>query len=652
MSTTTAGFRKPTQAPPIFIGTAESILEDTKKLIAESKDKEDKLVGDVKPEDATFQNTVNVLAQDENYMSLSSHILAFYQAVSGKKELRDASSKAEELIEEFTIESSMREDIYKLVESAYQKKEKLDPESQRYIQKIRKEYIRNGLNIEAGPKRDRFKEIKLRLSQLTIAFQKTMNEEDGGVWFTREDLDGVPKDVVNDLQSGEGENDKKLKVTFQYPHLLPVLKNGKVPSTRKKLYMENENKCGSNVPLFAEAIVLRDEAARLLGYENHAAFQIEDKMAKTPAKVNEFLNDLVTRLAPGGNKELEILKEIKKNDVATRGLQNDGGYFLWDHRYYSTLQLEKDYQIDQEKLSEYFPLKNTLNKMLQIFEKLLGLKFVEITGSDRDTISPTGKGEDIVWHEDVQMFAVWNSDTEGNDFVGYLYTDLHPRTGKYGHAANFNLQPGWLMENGTVRRPATALVCNFSKPTPKKPSLLKHDEVVTLFHELGHGIHDLVGKTRYSRFHGTSVVQDFVEAPSQMLENWCWTPSQIKFLSQHYSTLSDAYKNEWLESSGSKDNTPPPETLPDSLIESLVNTRHVNEAIATLRQLHFGVFDMKVHTPASHADIQRLNPSLLWGQVRHEIIPIDGPDVSDGFPLDWAHGQATFGHLMGGYDAG
>ena len=648
----TPTFQKPTQAPPLFIATVDSILKDTKELIAASKALEDKLVAGVKPEDATFENVINVIAQDENHLSLSAHILVFYQAVSSQKDLRDASTKADEQLDEYGIESSMREDIYRLVESASQKKEELDPESHRFVQKLRKQYIKNGLNIDAGPKRDRFKEIKLRLSQLGISFQKTLNEEDGAIWVTREELDGTPEDVIGDLVKGEGENEGKLRLTFKYPHLFPVMKYAKNPVTRKKLYMENENKAISNVALFKETIVLRDEAARLLGYANHAAFRIEDKMAKTPKHVEEFLGDLRTRLTPQSLKELEVLKELKKQDLSNKGEKIDGHYFAWDHRYYSTIQLEKDYQVEQQKLAEYFPLQTTLRKMLQIFEKLLGLKFVEVKGADRDAISPTSKGDDIVWHEDVQLFTVWNAEQEGGDFVGYLYTDMHPRLGKYSHAANFNIQPGWRMENGTIRRPATALVCNFSKPTAKKPSLLKHDEVVTLFHELGHGIHDLVSKTKYSRFHGTSVVQDFVEAPSQMLENWCWTPSQLQFLSQHYSHISESYLDAWKETAGSNADHQPPETLPDTLIQSLIKTRHVNEALSTLRQLHFGVYDMKVHTPSSHQEIEDLKPSLLWGQLRHDLIPIDGPEESDGAPVDWGNGESTFGHLMGGYDAG
>lgn len=152
--------------------------------------------------------------------------------------------------------------------------------------------------------------------------------------------------------------------------------------------------------------------------------------------------------------------------------------------FYDTLMLEKEFSLDQEAIAEYFPLETTIRGMLQIFEELFGLVFVQITGAERDAISETGKGEDIVWHPDVQVFSVWDDEGEGSGFVGYLYLDLHPRDGKYGHAANFNLQPGYIDADGTKRYPATALVCNFSKPTKTKPSLLKHDEVVTLFHEV------------------------------------------------------------------------------------------------------------------------------------------------------------------------
>ncbi|KAL5341886.1 peptidase family M3-domain-containing protein [Aspergillus crustosus] len=643
--------RRPPQAPPLFTATAESLLSDAKRLIETSRKVQDGVVGTSAPESANFASVLKPLAHNDNVMALESNILGFYQAVSTQQELRDASSKAEELMDDFLIESSMREDIFKLVDAVLKKNESLDPESRRLLEKEHQDFVRNGLNLPAGPLRDRYKEIKKRLSLLGIEFQKNLNEEAGGIWFTPEELEGVPEDVVAGLQKGEGEHEGKLWLTFKYPDLFPTVKYAKNPETRKQVSIQNENKCNQNIPLFREAVILRDEAARLLGYPNHAAFRIEDKMAKTPQIVDDFLSALRTRLVDGGRKELDQLLELKKSDLESRGEAFDGGYYLWDHRFYDRLMLEKDYSLDQQLIAEYFPLQNTINGMLRIFEELFGLVFVEVSGEDRDHIATTNKGDDIVWHEDVQLFSVWNDEGEGGDFVGYLYLDLFPRAGKYGHAANFNLQPGYIDAEGNRRYPATALVCNFTKPTPSKPSLLKHDEVVTLFHELGHGIHNLVSKTTYSRFHGTRTARDFVEAPSQMLENWCWTPAQLKSLSKHYSTLSPDYLAAWKEQNKSKATAEPAEKIPDEVIANIIRTKHVNAALFNLRQLHFGIFDMLVHEPASHEEIENLPISSTYNKLRTEITQIPGPEVL-GLGDEWGHGQATFGHLMGGYDAG
>ncbi|KAL5388130.1 hypothetical protein DPSP01_003120 [Paraphaeosphaeria sporulosa] len=645
-----AMYKKPPQLPPRFTATPDSLVSDTKKLIDRSRNIQDAIVKDVTAASANFKNVLLPVALDDNKMAIESHIIGFYQAVSTDKALRDASTEAEKLLDDFSIESSMREDVFKLVDAVLKKKESLDAESQRLLEKDHKSYIRNGLNLDAGAQRDRFKEIKQRLSAISIEFQKNLNEEQGGIWFTREELDGVPEDVVDGLKVGEGENKGKLWLTFKYPDLFPTLKYATNAETRKRVFVENENKCNDNVPLFREAILLRDEAARLLGYSNHAEFRIEDKMAKTPKTVNDFLGDLRTRLAPGGQTEIKKLLELKQEDLKTRSLGDDNSkYFLWDHRYYDRLMLERDFQLDQQIIAEYFPLQTTIQGMLKIFEELFGLAFVEITGEDRTALADGGKGSDIVWHEDVQVFSVWDDEGEGAGFVGYLYLDLFPRDGKYGHAANFNLQPGYIDENGKRRYPATALVCNFSKPTPKKPSLLKHDEVVTLFHELGHGIHDLVSKTTYSRFHGTNTVRDFVEAPSQMLENWCWTPSQLRSLSHHYSHLSPEYEAAYKEASGA--DKKPAEQIPNSLIANLISTKHVNDALFNLRQLHFGMFDMTVHEPKSHEDIEKLDITSTYNQLRHDISQLDGPEAISG-DWKWGNGQATFGHLIGGYDAG
>jgi metallopeptidase MepB len=645
-----AHFRKPPQAPPIFTATPESVVADAERLIKTTRTIQDKIVAEIKPEAATFANVVLAIAHDDNVRSLESSILGFYQAVSTDSKLRDASSKAEELMDEFFIEAAMREDVFNLFDAVLRRDEALDPESRRLLEKEHKEFVRYGLGIPAGPQRDRFKEIKKRLSQLSIEFQKNLNEENGGIWFSPEQLAGVPNDVLEGLQKGEGENEGKLRLSFKYPDLFPAMKYASDPETRKQVMIANENKCNQNVPLFRETIILRDEAARLLKYPNHATYRIEDKMAKTPETVDNFLGDLRTRLTAGGKKEVQKLLEMK-NAMDPKA---DGRYYLWDHRFYDRLMLEKDYSFDQQLIAEWFPLQNTINGMLKIFEELFGLEFVEVTGEDRASIASTGQGNDIVWHEDVQIFSVWNDESEGSGFVGYLYLDLFPREGKYGHAANFNLQPGFIDKDGNRRFPATALVCNFTKPQLKKPSLLKHDEVVTLFHELGHGIHNLVSRTIYSRFHGTSVARDFVEAPSQMLENWCWTASQLRALSKHYTTLSPEYLSGWQEaqaSNGKTDTEKPSEHIPDDIIDNLIRTKNVNGALFNLRQLHFGIFDMTVHEPKSHADIEALPISATYNRLRQEITQLDGPEVL-GEGSEWAHGQATFGHLMGGYDAG
>ncbi|KAI1470312.1 Metalloprotease [Daldinia caldariorum] len=627
-------YKSPPQAPPTFTGTKESIVNDAKTICETTRSLLDKLATDVNPSTATFASVLAPIAEDENQSQLNTRILGFYQYVSSDADLRNASTEAEKIIDEFSIECNMREDIFKLVDAAFQaqknKEPDLDAESLRLLEKERKGYIRNGLGLPQGPQRDRFKEIKKRLSQIGIEFQKNLNEENGVLWFSKEELDGVPSDVLDGLEKGTGENEGKLKLSFKYPDLFPTLKFAKNPETRKKVFIANENKTNQNVPLFREAVLLRDEGARLLGYPNHAAFRIEEKMAKEPATVNVFLADLRKRLAPGGEKEKDHLLELKKKDEESRGLKPDGNYYLWDHRFYDRMMVEQEYNIDEVKIAEYFPLQSTVRGMLHIFEELFGLVFVELDASERKRLSPTGKAEDIAWHEDVILFSVWDDSSEGDGFVGYLYLDLHPRPGKYGHAANFNLQPGFLNKDGTRRYPATALVCNFSKPTENKPSLLKHDEVVTLFHELGHGIHDLSGRTTYSRFHGTATVRDFVEAPSQMLENWCWTPSQLKSLSNHYKTG---------------------EKIPDDLIEKQISTKHVNDALFNLRQLHFGIFDMTVHSPATHEELEKIDFSALYNDLRTQIAGLKGPEAL-GEPSTWGNGQATFGHLMGGYDAG
>ena len=435
----------------------------------------------------------------------------------------------------------------------------------------------------------------------------------------------------------------------------------KSSETRKRCFIAWNNSCSQNVPVFRELALLRDEAARILGFPNHATFRLEEKMAKTPENVNLFLNDLRSKLAVGGKKELDHLKQLKKADLESRGEYYDERFYLWELEYYKQRMLEEEYSIDHQKIAEYFPLQTTVQGMLSMYQHLFGLEFVEINGDKQQ------EDNCVVWHEDVQMFSAWDKEDQGGGFLGYLYLDLFPREGKSAYPSAYLLQPvritsvklsivpssclsiletdsakGFVRADGSRQHSASALLCAFTKPTSTKPSLLQHNEVVTMFHELGHAIHDLVSRTKYWQFHGGSTAMDFCEAPSQMLENWCWVPSTLKALSTHYIALAPQSQSQ---------SQTPVARLPDEMIDDLVRTKHINGALFQLRVLHFSIYDMLIHEPASRAELENLNFSAEYNRLRRELTLVDGPEaLGQGF--EWGHGQSTFRHMVTNYDAG
>ncbi|KAK9462459.1 uncharacterized protein V1516DRAFT_662495 [Lipomyces oligophaga] len=593
----------PPQAPPSWALSADQITSEMSKLIDESKKVHDQVAAIESP---TFDNVLATMADFSNEKTGLLNQLTFYQHISASKDIRDSSSKAEEAYRNFDIEASLREDLYKVVNTVYNSKPKLDAESTRLLEKSNLDFVRNGLALPAD-EREKLKGLQKTLSNLEVQYGKNLGEETGFILFTSEELAGVPEDVVSQFEVVDG----KFKMTYKYPDLFPVMKYASDPETRRRAFVGDQNKVMENTDLLIQAIKVRAEIANILGYKTHAAYVLEDRMAKSPETVMNFLNDLRDKLSVGGQTEIRKLLALKKQDESERGIPSEEGVFnVWDFRYFDRLLLEREYEVDDQKISEYFPMQSTIEKMLQIFSILFCLKFIEITGHERS-----------VWHEDCKQFAVWKKDpAETSDsFVGWLYFDLHPREGKYGHAANFNLAPGYTDRDGNRVYPVTALVCNFSKPSAKKPSLLKHDEVVTFFHELGHGIHDLVSVTKYARFHGTNVARDFVEAPSQMLEYWCWQPNELKFLSSHY-----------IES----------KPIDDELIRKIVRSKHVNGALSNLRQLHFALFDMTLHTSEGDIDVTK-----EWNVMRQDISLMQQGNET-------TYGYGSFGHLMGGYDAG
>lgn len=591
----------PPQQPPKWEHTPEQIIAQAEELVKRAQQLDDELAT-VKP---SIKDTLERHAQFMNTTLGLQSQLTFYQHVSPSKDVRDASNKAEKIINDYSIESSQREDVYKSFQTLLDTVDltALNPETKRYLEKTVKEFKRNGLSL-AKEDRAKVKDIQMKLSDLSLKFSKNLGENTEFILFTKEELDGVPQDVLSQFEEVDG----KLKMTFKYPDIIPVTKYAKNSETRKRAFLGDQGKNVENGPLLEEAVSLRKQMAKILGYNNFADYVLEQKMAKDTKTVMDFLNALNEKLRPLGLKERESLMALKKQDLESKGLPFDDEYYIWDHKYYDNMLLEKEYQIDEQKIAEYFPMDSTISKMLSFFEKLFNLKFVEQL-EDKS-----------IWHEDCKQFAVWNTDDPTKDqFVGWTLFDLHPRDGKYGHAANFGMSPGFTNAQGERVYPVTALVCNFSKPTKEKPSLLKHDEVTTFFHELGHGIHDLMGKTQYAKFHGTSVSWDFVEAPSQMLEYWTWSPKELSALSSHYKTG---------------------EPIPSELVSQLIKTKHVNGGLFNLRQLHFGLFDMILHSSADDFDLTK-----FWNELRQDTTLLSNGDTD-------SKGFQSFGHIMGGYQAG
>ncbi|KAF4832993.1 Saccharolysin [Colletotrichum tropicale] len=646
--------KAPPQLPPLLTATPISILKSINELIEASKQAHKDLVNTISTSSATFSNTILPLAHAENALSSEATLLIFLRDVSPNKEVRDAAAQARTILRDYHLEASMNEEVFKLVDSvvATTDQQSLDPESRNFLNKKHKEFVKNGLRIPSGERRDRFKEIRSRIDVLTSRYSKNLAEDNTVIYFAPNELEGFPEETLSELEKGQTgtENEGKLKIEIPMD-LSSVLRTVKNPATRKKVRLAYDNRCPTNVAIFKEVVQLRHEAALLLGYPNHATLRVEDKMAETPERVNSFLSSLRSKLTEAGKKDFEALLQLKKADVEARGEEFDGHYFTWDNPYYDNMLLQQDYAVDQAKISEYFPLQSTVDGMLGVFEQLFGMVFQEIFDEERASLSSTGKGDDLVWHSDVQIFSVWDKDEEGSGFLGYLYLDLYSREGKYPNPSNFSVVPGYCEEDETKHYPSTALVCNFQRPSASKPTLLRHPDVVVLFHELGHGIHDLVSRTKFARFHGPmGTVVDFGEAPSQVLENWCWTPEQIISLSHHYSYLSDEYLKTWKSKMGkNEDIMQPRKVLPRAMVESLLRAKHANKALDTLHQLFIGTFDMAVHQLDDCDESQTF--TALWNRLRREIVPTEDLSALGGGD-EWGHGYTNIGHLMNEYDAG
>jgi len=581
------------------IQTPEDIKKAANDLIKDGKTIYDS-VGSLDIEGVNYANTIAPLVQIENESYTRGVALQLPSMVALDKGLRDASNEAEKILDEFSVEMSMRKDVFDRV-FAFSKTaeaDKLDPELKRFIEKSVTEGKRNGLHL-SEEKRDEIKSIKKKIAELGTDFNKNLNEDTTHIFLDESELSGVPEDLIKSFEKNE---EGKCKVTMKYPHFFPVTRKCNNPETRFRVEKTYLSRCNEeNTKIIEEIVSLRQRQAAILGYDNHASYIQEIRMAKNPDIVKKFLKDLAVKLQPLWEKEKVVMLDFKKEEAEKLGFEYDGKINFWDFRYYSTMVEEKQYAVDQEKLKEYFPMEVVTDGLMKIYQTLLGLKFTRQEGGE-------------VWHPDVELWKV--DDQESGENIGYFYLDLYPRDGKYGHACMMQLQPACLDSKGERQKSVVVMLTNFSKPTKEKPSLLDHKEVETFFHEFGHVMHGICSQTNTSKFFGTHVERDFVEAPSQMLENWVWQEESLKLMSKHYI-----------------DGSP----LPKEMLDKLIASKNANAGGFNLRQIYLASFDQTLHSTSN-----RINTADLTQRTLKETMGLD--------TIPGTNFAAIFGHLVG-YDA-
>lgn len=441
---------------------------------------------------------------------------------------------------------------------------------------------------------EKLREMSDRMVELGSQFQQNLAEYQDALLIGEDDTDGLPDSYVKSLERDEGTG--QLKVTMAYPHVIPFMENSTRRDLREQLSFKFNNRAvKENRPLLEEAMSLRLEMARLLGFDSWADRVLSTRMAKSKDRVDAMYEGLLSPLTEKGEAEIARVSALLEEDTG------DGKVRTWDWNFYHTQIKKSEYGVDPTKVAEYFPMQAVLDGMFEITGDVFGVGYRKIE-------APT-------WHEDVLVYEL--VDREFGDLLGTFYLDLYPREGKFTHAMVVPLVAGKQLPDGVYQEPVAAMLCNFTKPTQQAPSLLQHSEVETLFHEFGHILHDLMGRGEFARFSGAYTEWDFVEAPSQIMEHWVWQPEVLQRFARHHETG---------------------EVIPKDLVEGLVAARQLNQGMAYLRQMSLGIFDQDIHGPEEEKDLD----AILRNADSLRLLPFHEGTF---FP-------ASFGHLLGGgYDA-
>lgn len=570
-------------------------LEPSEKAARENLEKDLAKIVALPKEKRTFENTL--LAYDEAFDKYSKSLgqAGFLAYVSTDEKLRNAALALEEKISNYMVEVATRKDIYQAFKDYADTNPNLPKIEAKMLKDAMIGFRKSGLMLD-DKNLEIFKDLQKKKSKNAIEFSKNIREYKDNLAVSKEELSGLGQDYISRLE--KDENGKYI-ITLNYPDYVPFMLNADEDNARKQLEEKYSKRGGTqNISLLEDNLFLRYQTAKLLGYKTHAHNRLDTRMAKTPENVMNFLQDLEKKLKPLAKKEQkELLKyKTEKTGQKTKKIET------WQSGYWSNKYKKEHYDIDAEKIKEFFPTNYVIENMLEIFGDLFDVKFQK---ANIDT-----------WHKDVVAYKVF--DNEKSQTIAYVYMDLYPRDGKYKHAACFDLVAGKELKDGTYQKPFTAIVANLNPPSKDSPSLLKHDEVETLFHEFGHVLHNVLTEAKYSSISGTATSMDFVEVPSQMLENWVWQPEVLKKISKHYKTG---------------------EPLSDETINKMIAAKHYSTGSFYLRQNFLAQIDMRYHLAK-----KKIDSTDYWSRYSKKI---------RGVPLrKGAYPQASFDHIMGGYDAG
>ena len=549
----------------------------------------------------SFVNTVAALDDLSVRLDQETALFTFLQFVHPDAKVRAESRAADEAITNWAIELGKNERLYQAVQAYAAKNPKLDGERKRLLEHTLRDYRRSGMALPKA-KRDELKKVEMDLNKLGIEFDRNIAEDGTKIPLLRSELKGVPEDVIKRQQRAAD----LILMGLDGPSYGAVMDYCEVPETRQKMWVAYRRRAGTkNVNVLEQLIKLRWQAAQLLGYKNTVDWMIETRMAKNSETVAKFYEQLV----PIVRKKAELDFEEFQNAKRTYTGDAKATFQPWDYAFTKNYLRREKYAVDSEKVAEYFPMQSVIDGLFSVTQSLYGLEYREVT----DKAQSFGF---TMWHPDAKLYEVF--DTAKGEVIGRFFLDLHPRENKYTHAAHWRLIPRKRWQDGKLTIPVSALVCNFTKPTADKPSLLEHDEVETFFHEFGHLLHSMLTETEYGRFSGTSVARDFVEAPSQMFENWVWEPSVLKTFAKHYRTG---------------------EALPDDLLKGMQAARTLGSGIETQGQFYLGMMDQAFHTaPGGVVD------TTAVGQEIYEKTTLYTPVPGTFF-------QAAFGHLNGYHGA-